>query len=96
MLRNQRATQLRKEHDEMKKIAALILALMCILSMTGCKATDDSQSTEPSFTEGILDGGFDIGVDADTNDGPAALDDNNEILGGVLDGGADIGVDAKP
>lgn len=80
----------------MKKLAAFLLALVCILSMAGCRDQGETQSTEPSFTDGILDGGFDIGVDADTDDGPAAQDDNNEILGGVLDGGADIGVDAKP
>jgi hypothetical protein len=80
----------------MKKLTVLILVLACILSMVGCRDTEESQSTEPSFTDGILDGGFDIGVDADTDDGLANQDGNNEILGGILDGGADIGVDAKP
>lgn len=80
----------------MKKLTVLILVLVCILSMVGCRDTEESQSTEPSFTDGILDGGFDIGVDADTDDGLANQDGNNEILGGILDGGADIGVDAKP
>ena len=80
----------------MKKFIAFLLVLTWILCMGGCKETMETESTEPSFTEGILDGGADIAVDAETNHNQTAQDDNSDVLHGVLDGGADITLDATP
>lgn len=43
--------------------------------------------------EGILDGGTDIGLDAESE---PQNDSNDTIFNGILDGGAEIGLDAAP
>ena len=49
--------------------------------------------TSSDHFQGILDGGADIAVDADSDKTPAATD---EILNGILDGGANIALNAAP
>ena len=48
----------------MKKFVAFVLVSVCILCMCGCKKTNEAEPTDSTITEGILDGGADIGVDA--------------------------------
>lgn len=67
----------------MRKVISTLLVLVMVLSLTvPAFATGNTTAT----TEGVLDGGADIGVEAETEATGATE--------GVLDGGADIGVDA--
>ena len=50
--------------DDMKKWMAFVLVSACLLCMYGCRKTNEPEPTDFSITEGILDGGADIGVDA--------------------------------
>lgn len=68
----------------MRKLISILLVLVMVLSLTvPALATGDTTAT----TEGMLDGGADIGVEAET--------ESTGATEGVLDGGADIGVDAE-
>lgn len=49
--------------------------------------------TSADYFQGILDGGADIAVDAESDKAPGASD---EILKGILDGGANIAIDSAP
>lgn len=57
---------LRKVCDHMKKLIAFVIVSACILCMYGCEKTNEAEPTDISITEGILDGGADIGVDANS------------------------------
>ena len=55
----------------MKNLIAFVLVLACLLCMYGCRKTNKAAPTDFSVTEGILDvtegmldGGADIGIDA--------------------------------
>ena len=50
----------------MKKLIAFVLVSASILCMYGCEKTNEAEPTDISITEGILDGGADIGVDANS------------------------------
>ena len=50
----------------MKKLIAFVIVSACILCMYGCEKTSEAEPTDISITEGILDGGADIGVDANS------------------------------
>ena len=68
----------------MRKLISILLVLVMVLSLTvPALATGDTTAT----TEGVLDGGADITVDAETDATPDTE--------GMLDGGADITVDAE-
>lgn len=53
-----------KEYDDMKKLIAFVLVSACLLCMYGCKKPKGAEPTDLPITEGILDGGADIGIDA--------------------------------
>ena len=78
----------------MKKLIAFVLISACILCMYGCEKPNEVKPTEASITEGMLDGGADIALDANMK--PEDNTTGPEIMNGILDGGADIGVDVKP
>ena len=73
----------------MKRLIAFVLVSACLLCMYGCKKPKGAEPTDLPITEGILDGGADIGTKgAEPTDLP--------VTEGILDGGADIGIDANP
>ena len=53
-----------KEYDDMKRLIAFVLVSACLLCMYGCKKPKGAEPTDLPITEGILDGGADIGIDA--------------------------------
>ena len=53
-----------KEYADMKKLIAFVLVSACLLCMYGCKKPKGAEPTDLPVTEGILDGGADIGIDA--------------------------------
>ena len=70
----------------MKKLTALVLTLVFILMLAGCR--------EPAIKDEIPDSGAALG--ATTDAATIESSDTGASLDGVLDGGADIGVDAVP
>lgn len=53
-----------KEYDDMKKLIAFVLVSACLLCMYGCIKPKGAEPMDLPITEGILDGGADIGIDA--------------------------------
>lgn len=48
----------------MRKLMAIVFLSACIVCMFGCKMPNEAEVTDFSITEGVLDGGADIGIDA--------------------------------
>ena len=48
----------------MKKLIAFVLVSACLLCLYGCKKPKGAEPTDLPITEGILDGGAEIGIDA--------------------------------